>query len=76
VLERGMDTQFGLGFARSVGDTIDDAWEKYPDNPILMPVSPNFGIGHADLLVVDNLTMMYTATSDHTRGRYSLRWTD
>lgn len=28
VLERGMDTQFGLGFARSVEDAIDGAWER------------------------------------------------
>ena len=74
VLERGMDTQFGLGFARSVSDVIDGPWEKYPDNPVLMPVSPNFGIGHADLLVVDGQTYMMTATSDSTRGRFVLRW--
>ena len=74
ILERGMDTQFGLGFARSVGAAIDGEWEKYPTNPVLMDVSPNFGIGHADLLVVDGITMMYTATSDKTRGRYILRW--
>jgi hypothetical protein len=76
VLERGMDTQFGLGFARSVGDAIDGEWEKYPTNPVLMDVSPNFGIGHADMLVVDGVTMMYTATSDKTRGRYILRWVE
>jgi hypothetical protein len=76
VLERGMDTQFGLGFARSVGNIIDGAWEKFPGNPVLMPVSPNFGVGHADLLVVDGVTQMYTATSDSSRGRYILRWND
>jgi hypothetical protein len=76
VLERGMDTQFGLGFARSVGNAIDGAWEKFSGNPVLMPVSLNFGIGHADLLVVDGVTQMYTATSDSTRGRYILRWND
>jgi len=76
VLERGMDTQFGLGFARSVTDAIDGPWEKYPGNPILMPVTFNFGIGHADLLIVDGLTSMYTATSQTTRGRYILQWID
>jgi hypothetical protein len=76
VLERGMDTQFGLGFARSVTNAIDGAWEKYADNPVLMPVSPNFGVGHADLLVVDGVTQMYTATSDSTRGRYILQWNE
>ncbi|MBZ0299161.1 MAG: hypothetical protein K8J31_05450 [Anaerolineae bacterium] len=76
VLERGMDTQFGLGFARSVGPAIDGPWEKYPDNPVLMPVTFNFGIGHADLLVVDGVTIMMTATSADTRGRYVLAWVD
>lgn len=74
VLERGMDTQFGLGFARSLGAEIDGPWEKYPGNPVLMDVSPNFGIGHADLLIVDEVTMMYTATSESKRGRYVLAW--
>jgi hypothetical protein len=74
VLERGMDTQFGLGFARSVGNQIDGAWEKYPHNPVIMDVTFNFGIGHADLLVIDGVTYMYTATSESTRGRYVLRW--
>lgn len=73
-LERGMDTQFGLGFARSVGNNIDGIWEKYPNNPVIMPAGFNFGIGHADLLVVDGVTYMYTATSETTRGRYVLRW--
>ncbi len=76
VLERGMDTQFGLGFARSLTDAIDGEWEKFPENPILMPTGFNFGVGHADLLVVDGETLMYTATSQDTRGRYRLRWID
>jgi hypothetical protein len=76
VLERGMDTQFGLGFARSAGPAIDGPWEKYPGNPVLIPVSFNFGIGHADLLVVNGQTIMYTATSPDTRGRYVLDWVD
>lgn len=74
MLERGMDTQFGLGFARSTTNQIDGPWEKLATNPVLMDVSPNFGVGHADLLVVDGVTVMYTATSMSTRGRYSLRW--
>lgn len=76
VLERGMDTQFGLGFARSLDPQIDGPWEKYPGNPVLMPVTFNFGIGHADILVVDGITYMYTATSETTRGRYVLEWAD
>lgn len=76
VLNRGWDTQFALGFARSVSDEIDGAWEKWQDNPALRPLSPNFGIGHADLLVINGQTILYTATSMDTRGRYILRWKD
>lgn len=75
-LERGMDTQFGLGFARSVGPEIDGAWEKFPGNPVIMDMTFNWGIGHADLLVVDGVTIMYTATSQETRGRYVLDWVE
>ncbi|MDZ4766336.1 MAG: hypothetical protein SGI73_17480 [Chloroflexota bacterium] len=73
-LERGMDTQFGLGFARSLSDQIDGAWEKYAGNPVLFDVGFNVGVGHADLIVVDGVTLMYTATSETTRGRYRLEW--
>jgi hypothetical protein len=73
-LERGMDTQFGLGFARTVTDRIDGAWERYTGNPILFDVGFNVGVGHADLLIVDGVTWMITATSATTRGRYRLAW--
>lgn len=73
-LNRGMDTQFGLGFARSTTDEIDSAWEKYPGNPVIMDMGFNWGIGHADILIVDGVTIMYTATSQDTRGRYILEW--
>ena len=75
-LEIGMDTQFGLGFARSVGSEIDGAWEKYPNNPVIMDMGFNWGIGHADLIVLDGITYMYSATSQETRGRYRLVWVD
>ena len=68
------DIQFNLGFARSVGPQIDGAWEKYPGNPVLGDVPGNVGLGHADLLVLDGVTYLYTATSDQTRGRYVLKW--
>lgn len=73
-LERGMDNQFGLGLARSVSDQIDGAWEKFPNNPIIMDMGFNFGIGHADLIIINEVTYMYTATSETTRGRYVLSW--
>lgn len=73
-LEAGMDTQYALGFARSVTDQIDGAWEVYPDNPVLQDVGFWVGIGHADLLIVDGVTWMYTQTGENTRGRYKLAW--
>jgi hypothetical protein len=68
------DTQFGLGLARSIEDVIDGPWEKYGANPILMDEPGNVGIGHADLIVLNGYTYLYTATSASTRGRYVLAW--
>lgn len=73
-LEFGRDNQFGLGLARSVGNTIDGAWEKYAQNPIIMDMTDNWGVGHADVLVIGGQTVMYTATSQTTRGKYVLMW--
>ncbi len=67
-----VDDQFGLGFARSVGPVIDGPWEKYPGNPVIMDLSNNWGIGHADIVIVGPATYLYTATSSTTRGRYVL----
>lgn len=68
------DTQFNLGFARSTTGQIDGPWEKYPGNPVLGDVPGNVGLGHADMIVLDGMTYLYTATSGSTRGRYVLRW--
>jgi len=73
-LEFGRDNQFGLGLARTVGDAIDGEWEKFPQNPILDDMVDNWGIGHADVLVINGQTVMYTATSQTTRGKYVLAW--
>jgi len=67
-----VDDQFALGFARSVGPVIDGPWERYPSNPVIMDVANNWGIGHADLVLVGPATYLYTATSQTTRGRYVL----
>jgi len=67
-----VDDQFALGFARSVGSALDGPWEKYPHNPVLTDVANNWGIGHADLMIVGPATYLYTATSQTTRGRYVL----
>jgi hypothetical protein len=68
------DDQFNLGFARSTRDRLDGAWEKFPGNPVLMDVPGNVGVGHADLLVLDGTTYLYTATVNLARGRYVLDW--
>ncbi len=73
-LEFGRDNQFGLGLARSVGNTIDGEWEKFPQNPILGDMRDDWGVGHADVLVINGQTVMYTSTSQTTRGKYELRW--
>jgi hypothetical protein len=39
-----------------------------------MDVPGNIGVGHADVLVLDGATYLYTATSDTARGRYVLEW--
>jgi beta-xylosidase len=71
-LDAGRDNQFALGMARAV--QIDGPWEKYPGNPILGDVADNWGVGHADLLIVDGQAILYTATPDLERGRYILAW--
>jgi hypothetical protein len=68
----GRDDQFGLGLARS--QHLDDKWEVFPGNPILGGLMDNWGIGHADLLVVDGVTVMYTGTPEQVRGQYVLRF--
>lgn len=67
------DTQFALGLARSSAG-LDAAWEKYPDNPVLGDVSFNWGVGHADLVVLDGVTYLYTASPELKRARYVLRF--
>ncbi len=67
-----VDDQFALGFARSLGPDIDGPWEKYPGNPVIMNLANNWGIGHADIVIVGPATYLYTATSPSTRGRYVL----
>jgi hypothetical protein len=68
------DDQFGLGLARSTTSRIDGPWEKFAGNPVIMDLPGNVGIGHADLLVLDGATYLYTATAEGRRGRYVLVW--
>ncbi len=68
------DTQFGLGLARSLTNRIDGPWEKYPDNPLLVDLPGNIGLGHADLVVLDGRTYLYTSLDGVTRSRLVLVW--
>jgi len=67
------DSQFGLGLARSTTAAIDGPWEKYPGNPILVDMPGNIGLGHADIVVIDGVTYLYTSANGWTRGRFELR---
>jgi hypothetical protein len=68
------DTQFGLGLARSLTNAVDGAWEKYPSNPMLVDLPGNIGVGHADLVVLDGRTYLYTSLDGVTRSRLVLLW--
>jgi hypothetical protein len=71
-IEFGRDNQFGLGFARAT--VLDSEWEEMSGNPVIFDLSDNWGIGHADLMIVDGSLYLYAATSQTTRGRYRLEW--
>jgi hypothetical protein len=68
------DTQFGLGLARTVTERVDGPWETYPGNPILVDLPGNVGLGHADLMVLDGRTYLYTSLDGEKRSRLVLVW--
>lgn len=68
------DTQFGLGLARTTTDAIDGPWEPYPHNPLLIDLPGNVGLGHADLVVHNGQTYLYTSLDGATRSRFVLGW--
>lgn len=70
----GGDTQFGLGLARSLTDQIDGPWETFTGNPILVDMPGNIGLGHADLVVLDGKTLLYTSLDGVMRSRLGLVW--
>jgi len=70
------DTQFGLGLARTLTDQIDGPWETYPNNPILIDLPGNVGLGHADVIVFNGETLLYTSLDGKSRSRLSLQWVD
>ncbi len=68
------DSQFALGVARSLTSQVDGPWEKFPGNPILVPLPGNVGLGHADLVVVQGQTWLYTSLDGVHRSRLVLVW--
>ena len=68
------DTQFALGLARSQANQIDAPWDLYPDNPILVDLPGNIGLGHADLIVLGGKTYLYTSLDGIKRSRLVLEW--
>ena len=68
------DRQFALGLARSLTGQVDGPWETYPDNPILVDLPGNVGVGHADLVVIQGQTVLYTSLDGQTRSRLVLVW--
>lgn len=70
----GGDSQFALGLARSQTNQVDGPWEKFPSNPILVDLPGNVGLGHADLLVWQGQTVLFTSLDGITRSRLVLVW--
>jgi len=68
------DSQFGLGLARSLTNAIDGPWETYPGNPLLVDLPGNVGLGHADLVVHNGQTILYTSLDGVFRSRLVLQW--
>lgn len=68
------DSQFGLGLARTQTNEIDGPWEEFPDNPILVDLPGNIGLGHADLVVYKGQTLLYTSLDGVLRSRLALVW--
>lgn len=68
------DTQFALGLARSSTNQIDGPWEIFDANPILVEMPGNIGVGHADLIIMEGETFLYTSLDGETRSRLRLVW--
>jgi hypothetical protein len=69
--ERG-GGEWGVNLASSIA--IDAPWIRSHLNPALMDAPIFNGMGHADLLQIDQEWFLFTSTSNTTRGRYRLEW--
>jgi hypothetical protein len=70
------DTQFALGVARTLESRIDGPWETFAGNPILVDLPGNVGLGHADLVLRDGHTTLFTSLDGVTRSRLRLVWVE
>ncbi len=70
------DTQFALGLARSRSSEIDGPWELHPHNPVLVDLPGNVGLGHADIVVIEDETVLFTSLDGEKRSRLVLVWLD
>lgn len=68
------DSQFGLGLARSLKPALDGKWERYPGNPLLIDMPGNIGVGHADVVIHNGVTYLYTSLDGLKRSRLMLAW--
>jgi beta-xylosidase len=68
------DNQFALAMARSQTNRIDAKWERFPGNPLLVDLPGNIGLGHADLVIHDGKTILFTSVNGYSRSRFVLVW--
>ena len=68
------DAQFGLGLARSTTAEIDGPWEKLERSPLLLDLPGNIGLGHADVVIDQGVTYLYTSLDGVRRSRLQLVW--
>lgn len=53
---------------------MDGPWETFSGNPILLDVPGNVGVAHADLVVHEGETFLFTSLDGETRSRLILQW--
>jgi hypothetical protein len=68
------DNQFALAMARSQTNRIDAKWERFPGNPLLVDLPGNIGLGHADLVLHNGKTILFTSVNGYSRSRFVLVW--
>lgn len=70
------DNQFGIGLARSLTNELDGEWEKFDNNPLIIDLPGNIGLGHTDIVIDNGITYMYTSLDGVVRSRLVLVWSN